>query len=230
MEHLAPGTVHPLIGVGAEVVPLGLEQICGEPHQHSFYELLFFLEGDVTYWIGSSAYALLPGDLLLIPQGTLHHPEFRQGGRYRRVVLWLAPDYVESLDQGRELLILLSRMVRAGLEVTEGSQDLQQMVKDVVRYINSNLSRDLTLDYIADHFFISKFYLSRAFKQHMNVTIHSYIRQRRLFLAKQLLYNGVPPTEVYHQCGYSDYSSFFRAFKEKYGCAPKQFCFRNGEI
>lgn len=257
-----------------------------EPHQHSFYELLFFLEGDVTYWIGSSAYALLPGDLLLIPQGTRHHPEFRQGGRYRRVVLWLAPDYVESLDQGRELLscfgqkddqgnplhlcrfdpedsrrlvecaasisdelscerpfsremavllvnqllILLSRMVRAGLEVTEGSQDLQQMVKDVVRYINSNLSRDLTLDYIADHFFISKFYLSRAFKQHMNVTIHSYIRQRRLFLAKQLLYNGVPPTEVYRQCGYSDYSSFFRAFKEKYGCAPKHFCFQNGEI
>jgi len=97
----------------------------------------------------------------------------------------------------------------------------------VVNFINSNLTLDLTLDYLADRFFISKFYLSRVFKKHMNVTPHNYISQRRLFLAKQLLYKGLPPTEVYRRCGYSDYSSFFRAFREKYGFSPKQLYFQN---
>ena len=77
--------------------------------------------------------------------------------------------------------------------------------EDVVRFINANLTRELPLDYIADHFFISKFYLSRVFKRHMNTTPHSYITQRRLAMAKRLLYDGLSPTEVYRRCGFADY-------------------------
>lgn len=248
------------------------------PHRHSYYELLFFLEGDVTYMIGDRPYRLLPGDLLIIPRDTPHHPIFGGTVRYRRVVLWLTPEFVRSLEQGEELvsclegdeqrrlyrfdsaegsrlmecamtiaeefsyerpfantmsillvtqlLILVCRMMPAAADGGGTDSASQQLVRDVVAFINENLTRDLTLDYLADHFFISKFYLSRVFKKHMNVTPHSYISQRRLFLAKQLLYDGLSPTEVYRRCGYSDYSSFFRAFKEKYGFSPKQLCYQ----
>jgi AraC-like DNA-binding protein len=248
-----------------------------EPHRHSFYELLFFVEGDVTYMVEDTPYPLLPGDLLIIPCHTRHQPIFRGNSRYRRVVLWLTPDFIRSLQQGEELmlepgqkgrlcrfspadasrllecamsiadessyerpfgntmsvllitqlLILIHRMLPASTDHGQNDSASQQLVNDVVSFINHNLSLDLTLDYLADRFFISKFYLSRVFKKHMQVTPHSYISQRRLVLAKQLLYKGLPPIEVYKRCGYSDYSSFFRAFKEKYGFSPKQLFLQN---
>ena len=60
----------------------------------------------------------------------------------------------------------------------------------------------------------------------MGITPHSYITQRRLALAKRMLFDGMSPTEVYRRCGYADYSSFYRAFREHYGFSPKHLCFR----
>ena len=255
------------------------------PHQHDFYELLFFLEGDVTYMIGETAHKLVSGDLLMIPCGIPHHPVFSGTARYRRVVLWLTADFVRSLPQGGELaealalettestqgrlyrfrmtdsdpilecamsiaeefsyqrpfadtmttllvtrlLILISRMVPAA--DSSGSRDSasQQLAQEVVAFIDENLSLDLTLDFIADHFFISKFYLSRVFRRHMGITTHNYISQRRLFRARQLLYDGHPPSDVYRLCGYSDYSVFYRAFRERYGVSPRQVLPRGGQ-
>ena len=247
------------------------------PHRHNFYELLFFQEGDVTYTIDETAHVLLPGDLLIIPVGLEHFPNFGGTGRYRRIVLWLTADFIRSLEEGEELLrcfeqcagsggvrlcrfepedaarilecaaaiaeessyerpfsitmsvllitrllIMIHRLMPTATERSEGSSTSQKLVNDAVEYINEHLDKELTLDILAERFFISKFYLSRVFKKHMGVTPHSYISQRRLSQAKQLLYNGAAPTEVYKRCGYSDYSSFFRAFKERYGFSPKQ--------
>ena len=247
-------------------------------HRHNFYELLFFIEGDVTYMVDGKPYPLQTGDLLIIPGSVSHYPVFGERKRYRRVVLWLTAEFVRSLQQGEdlmkcfpqpggnyfyrfspsdseylldramaiteevsytrpladimaillvtELLILIQRMMSTPLLGQKEDSSSEQLVRDVVQFINADLTRELTLDHIADHFFISKFYLSRVFKRHMNVTPHSYVTQRRLAQAKRLLYGGVPPTEVYRRCGYADYSSFYRAFRDQYGISPKHLCFR----
>lgn len=247
-------------------------------HQHSFYELLLLLEGDVTYRIGEDSYTLLPGDLLIMPGGIPHHPVFGEGGRYRRVVLWLTADFVRSLPSGSELaeslgmndeekhgrlyrfhatdgdvlaecamsiaeelqfdrpmgdtmstllvarlLILIQRMAASNFQPETEETSALRRIREIVAFIDENLHRDLTLDTIADQFFFSKFYLSRLFKRHMNMTPHAYITERRLLLAKQLLYEGLPPTEVFKRCGYDDYSVFFRSFKKFYGVAPGKF-------
>ncbi len=255
------------------------------PHQHDFYELLFFLEGDVTYMIGETAYKLVSGDLLVIPRGIPHHPVFSGTSRYRRIVLWLTPDFVASLPQGEELaaflssekgetdtgrlyrfrsadgsaimecamsiaeefsyqrpyadtmttllvtrlLILIHRMAPAADGSGGSDSASQQLVQEVVSFIDENLHHDLTLDYIADHFFISKFYLSRVFRRHMGTTTHSYISQRRLFRARQLLYDGQAPSDVCRACGYTDYSVFYRAFKDRYNVSPRQVLPRGGQ-
>ena len=250
-------------------------------HRHNFYELLFFIEGDVTYMVDGQPYPLRTGDLLIIPGAIAHHPVFGETKRYRRVVLWMTEEFVRSLAQGEmlaeclpsagghyfyrfvpaegerllelamaiteefsysrpfadtmsillvtELLIRIHRLMPTSAQSHPEDSASEQLVREVVRFINENLTRELTLDYIADHFFISKFYLSRVFKRYMNVTPHSYITQRRLAQAKRLLYDGVPPTEVYRRCGYADYSSFYRSFREKYGISPKHLCFREEE-
>jgi AraC-like DNA-binding protein len=47
--------------------------------------------------------------------------------------------------------------------------------------------------------------------------------QKKLIEAKELIIKKTPITEVYKQCGFGDYSNFFRAFKNEYGVTPKQF-------
>ena len=121
------------------------------------------------------------------------------------------------------LLILIQRMATSTLQRETDDASALRRIREIAVFIDENLHRDLTLDTIADQFFFSKFYLSRLFKRHMNMTPHAYITERRLLLAKQLLYEGLPPTEVSKRCGYTDYSVFYRSFKKFYGIAPGKF-------
>ena len=73
------------------------------PHYHDYYELYFFLEGDVDYHVEDKLYHLEYGDCLLIPPGTSHHPVFLSRKKpYRRFVFWFRKDYynkLRSIDQ-----------------------------------------------------------------------------------------------------------------------------------
>jgi AraC-like DNA-binding protein len=79
------------------------------------------------------------------------------------------------------------------------------------------------MDELSRHFFISKYHLSREFKKHTGTTLYRYVVQKRLILAKGLILQGNPITAVYEQCGFGDYSNFFRAFKNEYGTTPQEF-------
>ena len=69
-------------------------------HRHDYYEVYFFLEGDLSYQIGKNVYPLQYGDICLIPPGVFHRPQFRDADRpYRRIVLWLSPEYFQKLMQ-----------------------------------------------------------------------------------------------------------------------------------
>ena len=67
-------------------------------HRHDYYEIYFFLEGNLSYQIGKNHYPLSYGDVCLVPPGVFHKPEFKDYELpYRRIVLWLSPDYFERL-------------------------------------------------------------------------------------------------------------------------------------
>ena len=51
----------------------------GEYHEHEFYEIFFFLSGDVSYIIEGSTYQLRPGDILLTSNEDIHKPESGRG-------------------------------------------------------------------------------------------------------------------------------------------------------
>lgn len=97
------------------------------------------------------------------------------------------------------------------------------LIDKVIEYINKHIEEDITLDILSEHFFISKFYLSREFKRYTGATIHRYIMQKKLIEAEELILMDVPIIDVYKQCGFGDYSNFFRAFKAEYGVTPKQY-------
>lgn len=133
---------------------------------------------------------------------------------------------------GRELLYksyITEIMVHLNnLAFNEGvhlSTDMKKsnLIDGIIDYINSHLDEDITIDDLAEKFYLSKFHLLREFKKHTGTTIHRYIVQKKLIEAKELILREIPITEVYRQCGFGDYSNFFRAFKNEYGVTPKQF-------
>lgn len=68
-----------------------------EFHQHSFYEIFFFLSGNVNYIIEGKIYNLRPGDVLLTGSSDIHRPDIRPGRPYERIVIWLADDFFDNL-------------------------------------------------------------------------------------------------------------------------------------
>ena len=130
----------------------------------------------------------------------------------------------DLLAQGAlvELMIGLNRAADSHGDLRPaGTSD--QVVDAVLHYINEHYSESLTLDQLAEQFFISKYHLLRKFDAQVGTTVHRYILQKRLMNAKQLLAGGVPPNGVCQSGGFGDYANFYRAFRAEYGTTPRQY-------
>ena len=114
-----------------------------------------------------------------------------------------------------ELIILLS--VSNGQEM---SHDEEELGARVIRYLNENIQRDVSLDKLAKRFFVSKYYLCRAFKKHNGISVHGYINQKRVMFAKQLIESGEAASVAAYRVGFGDYSSFYRAYVKIVGKSP----------
>ena len=124
-----------------------------------------------------------------------------------------------------QVLVLLNRLaLQQQKEEVVTAQD--STVYNVLGYINEHYNENLSLDDLANRFFISKYHLSREFQRLVGTSVHRYIVQKRLVMAKQMLSAGKPSTEVYQSCGFGDYSNFYRAFKTEYQISPKEYVLR----
>lgn len=122
-----------------------------------------------------------------------------------------------------ELLITLNNILFFHHDKINIEIEKSGLIDEIIQYINYHLNEEIKIDDLSSHFFISKFHLLREFKKHSGTTIHKYIIQKKLILAKEFIRKGTPINQVYAQCGFGDYSNFFRAFKNEYGVTPKQF-------
>ena len=120
-----------------------------------------------------------------------------------------------------EFMIHLNRAVQKNRLEYLDTNDCNMKIVDILYYINEHITDDLTIDHIADTFYVSKYYMMRLFKQETGYTIGTYISQKRLLLAKELLLSGVPSTQVCFDCGYKDYSTFSRAYRKLFGESPR---------
>ncbi len=90
-------------------------------------------------------------------------------------------------------------------------------------FIDSNCTLPITVDKLAEMLFVSKSHLLHAFKKQTGTSVYHYLTERRLAHACELLCSGEAPKWVYLHCGFRDYSNFYRAFCNKYGCSPQQY-------
>ena len=121
-----------------------------------------------------------------------------------------------------QFMVQLNRMARQTRAEQEQTQQASALVQKVLGYIGDNLGQPMTLENLAARFFVSKYYLSHTFTREVGVSVYRYIMLRRLMLARQLLLSGESAGQVCRNCGFSDYTSFYRAFKSEYGISPRE--------
>lgn len=125
-----------------------------------------------------------------------------------------------------ELLLLLFRYERdtkKNIRVT--TQDKrEELISSILEYIHANLSEDISLDSIAQHFFMNKSYLGRIFKQVTHYTISDYINIERVRIAKlYLLRTDLSIEEISNRVGFKYASYFTRIFKKHTEVSPLQY-------
>lgn len=98
------------------------------------------------------------------------------------------------------------------------------LVSEAIRYIENHLSQKLELDTIAEALHYSKYHLHRSFTKTIGLTIHDYVRRRRITEAARLLaFSQKPILEIALTSGYESQQAFSDVFKAMYKAAPAAF-------
>lgn len=121
-----------------------------------------------------------------------------------------------------QLLIHLTRACNHS-KAMEPLMEKKELLDELIAYIENHLAEKITLKSAAGSFYISERAISRLFSEKMDVSFYRYVTQRRLIAAKVLIINGEPLETIGEQVGFSDYSTFYRAFKQAFSISPKQF-------
>lgn len=100
-------------------------------------------------------------------------------------------------------------------------QSEKSILSQCIAFIDEHFTENIAVSDLAKKCFVSKSFLFTEFKKSFGVPIHKYITQRRMVYAKRLLDEGKKPTDVYSLCGYSDYSTFYKAYTKRFGQSPK---------
>ena len=96
----------------------------------------------------------------------------------------------------------------------EKADTVNKQLKPILFYINNNYTNNISLDFLADKFYISKYHMCRMFKEATGHTIHSYIINKRINYANELIKNGMNMTNAAMAAGFNNYSSFYLAMKK----------------
>lgn len=93
----------------------------------------------------------------------------------------------------------------------------------ILDYIKSNISEELSLDSIADHFFMSKYHLCHIFKEATGFTVVDYIINYRVLKARELLRKGYNVQTTGELVGFRNYAHFIRTFGNISGISPGRY-------
>lgn len=109
----------------------------------------------------------------------------------------------------------------------ENSPDTHQekLIKCITSYIDDNVTGDLSLVGVAQHFNLSAGYLSKFFKENTDTSFAKYIIEKKFSYAAQEFVHSPQKSvaEIAEELGYFDSAYFSRQFKSRYGMTPMQY-------
>lgn len=131
----------------------------------------------------------------------------------------------ESLSDKRLMTLYIEALmlnIKQNLELS--MEENLDLVEGVKHYINKNYQEELTVNKLAQQFFVSPSYLSRRFVYKKGISPMQYVIKVRIEQAKKLLgIKEIPITEIASLVGVNDPKYFSRLFKKETNYTPSQF-------
>ncbi len=141
----------------------------------------------------------------------------------RRAFLSGAEDYLLkplSIEELQEKILHREN----GTDKKVSQQSSLPQMESVLKFIENNLSRELTMNEVADYAAMSYTYFSRRFKEETGHSFPEYVNIRRVNLAKSYLEDpSLRISDIAYKVGYSSASTFSKAFKKYEGCFPTDY-------
>ena len=147
-------------------------------------------------------------------------------------ILFELENSAKSDEYGKEILtqsLFLQFMVylnRIFLEkqyiFDKKSYTFDSQIANILQYINHNLKEDLSVETLAAKYYVSKYHLMRKFKEETGYTLHNYIVNKRLLMARTLISEGMPVLKAAQESGFAEYSTFSRAYRRQFKTSPSE--------
>lgn len=118
-----------------------------------------------------------------------------------------------------ELLLCIHSLFLENGEVPR--EYVHPVCQEVISYIHKNIGKRILLTDMEKALNLSRFYLSHEFKKHMGISIASYIIEKKILYAEQLIEAGASPTEASLAVAYN-YPNFFVNYKKILHKTPKE--------
>lgn len=130
---------------------------------------------------------------------------------------------IQELRGLKEKTKSLFHEVRDGVRCKQNISS-KKFVEESIRYMKDHFAEEISLEHIANRFFLNQTYFSRLFKQYTGSTFTDYLIELRMEKAKELLSQGrYKVYEVSQMVGYRSEKYFFRIFKQYAGCSPTEY-------
>lgn len=97
-----------------------------------------------------------------------------------------------------------------------------EVQNELVAYVNKHLFEDISLQSIADDMHLSRSQVSRIFQQVTGTSMWKYVTFKRLLAARAMIQRGEAASRACTACGFSEYSSFYRAYRSYFGHSPRE--------
>lgn len=128
--------------------------------------------------------------------------------------------------RNRQKIMTLFLDMADGLFASAGAQfgHTPDPMQKALNFIERNLYKGATLEETAEHAHVSACYLSRLFKKSLNINFITYLTQRRMELAKDMLQNSdTPVNAIALDLSYNDVNYFCKSFKKEVGMSPSEY-------
>lgn len=135
-------------------------------------------------------------------------------------------EWEKGLRSAYNLSLVYSGLKERLLSVTQYIHDNTQAMTDVIlRYIDQNYHRQISLENLEEELHVSYAHISRTFKKEMGMTLVNYLQMKRLEKAKELMKNekGIKISHVAQATGFNTVGNFIKLFKKFEGITPGEF-------
>ena len=142
------------------------------------------------------------------------------------------PQWTYYMDQIRSIVSRARRQLYISVllsELYEASRDAADVlphwgrgvISDIINYLSAHATSPLQVDAICRRFYISRAQLNRKFRERTGCSVWEYITNKRLLLAQEMLRSGDSPAIACAKAGFNNYTTFYRAYRKKFGVSPK---------